>query len=63
MPVKPSLGAASLPRAYRRPHTEVQCTASESIFRCSDIALLLQADRHRYMKVKGVSADKSLVRC
>ena len=52
MPVKPSLEAASLLQACERPHMQVQCTAYESTLRCGDMALLLQADRHRYMKVK-----------
>ena len=42
---------------------EVHCTAYWSIFRCRDMALLLQADRRRYMEVMCVSAYESLFRC
>ena len=43
---------------------KVHCTTYKSLFRCQDMTLLLQADRHRYMKVKGISAEcRNLLSC
>ena len=56
-PAKLSLVAAFLLQTFGCPHVNAQCTAYRSLVRCHEVLLVLQADRHRYMKVKGVSAE------